>query len=119
MSNQLSNNQSFSEMMQKSKLVMPFSDFEERTMARINQEVILKASFPKYKKLAILFFIIGTGFGCVMMYFLSLPETGIAGIPSDTILLLCHTGYVLLVLFLLNNILASFSVPGKYRITWR
>ena len=117
MSNQLPKDQSFSEMMKKSKLAMPFSDFEERTMARIYKENIVKVSVLKYKKLAVLFFIMGTGFGFATTYFLSLPETTIVGIPSDTILLVCRLSYVLLILTQLNSILKLFSKSGGYRFT--
>jgi hypothetical protein len=117
MPDQLPTDQSFSEMMKMSKLTMPFSDFEERTMARIDKENVLKISVSKYKKLAVLFFIMGTGFGFVITYFLSLPEINIVGIPSDTILLICRLGYVLLVLTQLNHILKLFSKSGNYRFT--
>ena len=115
MPNQLPTDRSFSEMMKYSKLAMPFSDFEERTMARINKESIVKQSVSKYKKLAVLFFIMGTGFGFVLTYFLSLPETTVFGISSDTLLLICRLGYFFLVLTQLNNILDLFSKSGNYR----
>jgi len=117
MNNQPLKDQSFSEMMKKSKLAMPFSDFEERTMNRIYMESIVKSPVSKYKRLAVLFFIMGTGFGFVLTYFLSLPQTNIFGIPSDTILLTCRLGYVFLVLTQLNSILKLFSKSGHYRFT--
>jgi predicted RND superfamily exporter protein len=115
MPNQLPTDQSFSKMMKKSKLVMPFSDFEERTMARIHKESIVKNAVSKYKRLAVLFFILGTGVGFVLTYFLSLPETNNIGISSDTLLLICRLGYVFLVLTQLNYILKLFSKSGNYR----
>ncbi|MCR8556392.1 hypothetical protein KXD93_01995 [Mucilaginibacter sp. BJC16-A38] len=117
MSNQLPKDQSFSEMMKKSRLAMPFSDFEERTMSRIHKENILKSATSKYKKLALLFFIMGTGFGFATTYFLSLPKTSIVGIPSDTILLVCRLSYVFLILTQLNSILKLFSKSDEYRFT--
>jgi hypothetical protein len=117
MLNQFPKDQSFSEMMKKSRLAMPFSDFEERTIARIHRENILKGSTSKYKKLALLFFIMGTGFGFATTYFLSLPKTSIVGIPSDTILLVCRLSYVFLILTQLNSILKLFSKSGNYRFT--
>ena len=112
MDNHPSKDQSFSEIMKKSKLAMPFSDFEERTMARINKENILKDSVSRYRTLAVFFFIIGTGFGFIITYFLSLPKAGIFGVPPDTILLVCRCGYVFLVLTQLNSILKLFTKPG-------
>jgi hypothetical protein len=115
MPNQLPTDQSFSEMMKRSKLAMPFSDFEERTMARINKESIVKSAMLKYKRLAVFFFIMGTGVGFILTYFLSLPETNNLGIPSDAILHICRLGYVFLVLTQLNYILKLFSKSGNYR----
>ncbi|TFF33983.1 hypothetical protein [Mucilaginibacter psychrotolerans] len=117
MSNLLPKDQSFSEMMKKSKLAMPFSDFEERTIALIYKENALKSSTSKYKRLAILFFIMGTGLGFTVTYFLSLPKASIAGIPSDTILLVCRVSYILLILTQLNAILKLFSKARDYHIT--
>ncbi|WP_299288354.1 hypothetical protein [uncultured Mucilaginibacter sp.] len=117
MPNQFPKDQSFSEMMKKSMLAMPFNDFEERTIARIHKENILKGSTSKYKKLALLFFIMGTGFGFATTYFLSLPKTSIVGIPSDTVLLVCRLNYVFLILTQLNSILRLFSKSGDYRFT--
>jgi hypothetical protein len=117
MLSQFQKDQSFSEMMKKSKLAMPFSDFEERTIARIHKENIFKHSISKYKKLAILFFIMGTGFGFATTYFLSLPNTSIADMSSDTILLVCRLSYVFLILTQLNAILRQFSKSSDYRFT--
>jgi hypothetical protein len=117
MPDKMPTDQFFSEMMKNSKLVMPFSDFEERTMARINKEIVVKSSVSRHKKLAVLFFIIGTGFGFLLTFFLSLPEISIAGIPSDTLLLVCRLVYVFIVLTQLNSITGLFSKTDKYRIT--
>ncbi|SMD18679.1 hypothetical protein SAMN04488101_12813 [Pedobacter nyackensis] len=117
MLDKLPSDQFFSEMMKHSKLVMPFSDFEERTMARINKESLVKRSVAKHKKFAVLFFVIGTGFGFVLTFFLSLTETNIVGIPSDTLLLICRLIYVFVVLTQLNSITALFSKSGNYHIT--
>jgi hypothetical protein len=117
MPDKLPSDQLFSELMKHSKLVMPFSDFEERTMARINKESLIKSSVAKHKKLAVLFFVMGTGFGFILTFFLSLKETNIAGIPTDTLLLTCRLVYVFVVLTQLNSITRLFSKSGSYHIT--
>ena len=109
MSDQYPKDHLFSKLMKNSKLELPFSDFEERTMARIKQQIVVKKSLTIYKKLAVFFFIIGTVFGFLLTYFLSLPQTTIVGISSDTVLLSCRTAYVLIVLTLLDNIVGLFS----------
>jgi hypothetical protein len=117
MPDNLPSDQLFSDIMKHSKLAMPFSDFEERTMARINRESFVKSSVAKNKKLAVLFFLMGTGFGFVLTFFLSLPQTNVAGIPSQNLLLICRLVYVFVVLTQLNSITGLFSKPGKYHIT--
>ena len=112
------NDKLFSAMMKNSKLEMPFSDFEERTMARINREVIADTSVSTYKKLAVLFFVMGTGFGLFITCFLSLPKT-LAGISSDNILLIFRVAFLLLVLTQLDNLLTLFSKTGKLNFNQR
>lgn len=114
MSDQFLKDQLFSKLMKNSKLEMPFSDFEERTMARIKQENDAKSSLSIYKKLAVLFFIIGTGFGFLITYFLSLSITSVLGVSSDTLLLLCRTIYVLIVITQLDSIIGLFSASSEH-----
>lgn len=114
MSDNIPKDQLFSEIMRKSRLSMPFSDFEEKTMLRISRERSAKHALEKYKSLAVLFFIMGTGFGFGLTYFLSLPETSFAGIPSDTLLLLCRLVYVFVVLTQFNSISKLFSKTRSY-----
>lgn len=109
--------QFFSEIMKHSKLVLPFSDFEERVMTRISKETQIDRSVAKHKKLAVLFFLSGTGFGFILTFFLTLSETTIAGISSDSLLLICRLLYVFIVLTQLNSITGLFAKSGKYRIT--
>lgn len=106
------NDELFTKIMRKSQLQVPFSDFEERTMFLIKQETVVESSLSKYKKLATLFFILGTGFGFVITYFLSMPQNIIMGVPSSSILNICRALYVLLVLTQLNNLLALLFPKG-------
>jgi hypothetical protein len=117
MPDKLPTDQYFSEMMKQSKLVMPFSDFEEKTMARINMESLVKNPLAKNKKLAVLFFVLGTGFGFVLTFFLSLENPSIEGIPSETLLLICRLVYVFVVLSQLNSVSRLILKPGNYHIT--
>ena len=107
------NDKLFAQIIQKSRLKVPFSDFEERTMFLINQETLVESSLSKYKKLAALFFILGTGFGFVLTYFLSLPQKTIIGISSNSILVICRALYVLLVLTQLNDLLPLLFPKGS------
>ena len=53
-----SNDKLLSSIMQKSKLTMPFSDFEDKVMQRITKETIRKGAVLKNIKLSSLFFLL-------------------------------------------------------------
>lgn len=116
MSNKNPNDQLFSDAMKRSKLSMPFSDFEERMMARIHREEVARDSMAIYRKLAMFFFSCGTIVGFVLTYFLTLPDMGMMGMSSDTVVLLCRLMYVSIVLIQLNSILKFFSKQDRGQI---
>lgn len=64
----------------ESRLEMPFSDFEERLMSRINSEVGIEKSINRNIRLSWLFFGLGTIFGLLLSVILS-SEKFILGIP--------------------------------------
>ncbi len=64
----------------ESKLEMPFSDFEDRLMSRINIEVSNEKAITKNIRLSWLFFGLGTLFGVLLTIILN-PTNAIMGIP--------------------------------------
>lgn len=95
-------------MMQKSKLEMPYSDFEDRVMQRIALEANFKKSISKNNQLSLLFFLLGTGFGLIVNLFLSQSGVNFFGIASDRILLFFQTGYVLLLVIQFEKIIRNY-----------
>jgi hypothetical protein len=94
--------------MQKSRLEMPYSDFEENVMRRIAFESDYKKSISKNNRLSVLFFLLGTGFGLIINLFLSQSGTALFGISSDKILLFFQAGYILLLAIQLEKIISTY-----------
>lgn len=61
----------FWEIMSKSRLDMPFSDFEDNVMFQIENKVLKQNTLPKELKLSWIFFVIGSVFGIVFSAILS------------------------------------------------
>jgi anaerobic C4-dicarboxylate transporter len=86
------NEEQFSKLMEHSRLKMPFSDFEERTMARIQREKEVKIASHRYRKLSWLFFVLGAVIGALATGLV----TRLPGMEGDTFGLFCKLAYVLL-----------------------
>jgi hypothetical protein len=97
------NEQQFSELMRHSRLKMPFSDFEERTMARIYREQQVKAATRRYRKISWVFFVLGAVLGALATGFITL----LPGLNRGALSLGCQLGYVILLLAALNYLLRS------------
>ncbi|UYQ95949.1 hypothetical protein MKQ68_12645 [Chitinophaga horti] len=92
------NEQRFSELMQYGRLNMPFRDFEERTMARIQKERAVKSASARYRKLSWVFFILGAVLGGLATGLVSmLPAFG-----SERLVLTARLVYVCLLLAGIN-----------------
>lgn len=91
--------------MRHSRLKMPFSDFEERTMVRIYREQQVKAASRRYRKLSWVFFVLGAVLGALATGFI----TALPGLGSGLLVLGCQLGYVILLLAALNYLLRSKS----------
>lgn len=60
----------FAELMKKSSLRMPFSDFDDNVMRRIEAGLKAKESILRNINIAILFFALGTGCGIASVFLL-------------------------------------------------
>lgn len=98
----------FSDLMQKGKLEMPFTDFEDNTMRQICAELKYKRAIKRNFKISFIFFILGTGFGLIVNSILSNADAFILGIASDTFLLVFQLIFVLAVLTQSENIYKLF-----------
>ena len=103
-----SDNKAFSQLMQKGKLEMPFSDFEETVMCRIQNEVEPDKKIVRPSKISFLFFILGTTLGLVLNSFLQNYHQFIFGMSPQNILLLFQVGFVLVFLIQLDGFLRLY-----------
>ncbi len=98
-----SNTQQLSQLMKRTKLTMPFSDFEETVMHRIQLEANYKKVLTRDRKLSFLFFILGTVLGLTINSFLQKAQYTFLAIPPDTMLLIFQVAFVLIFLFQLEK----------------
>lgn len=98
----------FSGIMTKGKLTMPFSDFEDDTMKRIETETKYKGSISRSFRISFIFFVLGTGFGLVVNNLLANADSLVLGISSGTILLVFQLIFVFAVVMQSENIYKLF-----------
>jgi len=98
------NNRTFTQIMKKSKLEMPFSDFDEVVMHRIRREANQTEGFSRDIKLSFFFFLLGTSLGLVINFFLQQLLSTFLGISADNVLLIFQLSFVLLFLTQLESL---------------
>lgn len=103
MQDQTNNERILSELMQKSRLEMPFSDFEETVMLRIEKLSFQEETVLRDRKLSFIFFMLGTCLGLILNFILQNLRYRFLNIPSETILLVFQAGFVLLFLIQLDR----------------
>lgn len=99
----------FSGFMQKSKLVLPFSDFEDVTMKRIQANSRYKSSIKRSFQISLVFFVLGTAFGLIANSVLSSTSGSILGMSSDKLLLWFQVVFVFIVVMQSENIFRLFT----------
>ncbi|MEJ7693915.1 hypothetical protein [Daejeonella sp.] len=98
----------FSSLMRKGKLEMPFADFEDNTMRRIQAELKYKVSIRRNFRISFIFFVLGTGFGLIINSILSNADEFILGLAPETVLMAFQLIFVLVVLTQSENIYRLF-----------
>lgn len=84
---ELEKNDAFADLMTKSKLEMPFSDFEDSIMHLIEEKATRKSKIMKELKLSRVFFIVGSVFGFATSILLSQLKEPFLGIDQNVIAL--------------------------------
>jgi hypothetical protein len=85
----------FREIMSKSKLEMPFPDFEDKVMMQIENQP-LSQGYSKEIKLAWIFFIAGSVFGMIISWILPAMKEKIFGIDPKNIAICFQIIFVVL-----------------------
>jgi len=112
MPNQIPNDKRFADLMRKSKLEMPFSDFEANVMQKIEDELSAKASILKDIQVAIIFFVLGTGLGTAASLFLPQVLSTVVGVSATGIGLIFQAIFVVIFLSQLERLI---SLLRKHR----
>lgn len=93
----------FIDLMAKSKLDMPFSDFEDSVMQQIEENVIQKSEISKQLRLSKFFFILGSLFGIIISILLSQIQEPIFNISPNVIALVFQITFATLFFTQIEN----------------
>lgn len=94
------------ELMGKSGVKMPFTDFEEQLMQQIHKEAITSRSFRKDIKLSWFFFVVGTLFGLLLNFIVMEMNKTVFGIPLQRLTLIVQALFVIFLLLQFDKLLA-------------
>lgn len=72
--------ETFSKIMSNSRLVVPFTDFDDKVMGIIETNLSKKASISRDIKLSWIFFILGSSFGIILTIFLPMIQQPVLGL---------------------------------------
>jgi len=95
----------FKEIVSKSKLEMPFPDFEDNVMKQIEAKRTSKSPITKDIKLSWIFFVIGSIFGIAISYLLPHMDQSLFGIKIETVTLIFQICFALLLFGQLDNLI--------------
>lgn len=109
----LESDEKFARIMKKSRLEMPFSDFEENVMQRIQREAKNKNIIFNNMRLSLLFFLLGSIFGIFAGDFLTQSMEAIFNIQQEKALLFFQLIYLL---FFLNQLDALIKLWKANRL---
>jgi hypothetical protein len=102
----------FNEIMSKSKLDVPFPDFDDNVMGLIEKRFSKKVSITRDIKLSWIFFILGSTFGIIVTLILPKLQGSVFGIPLDKLTIPFLIIFSFLVMTQLEN-LKDFYKRGK------
>lgn len=98
----------FQEVMSKSKLELPFHDFEDNVMFEIEKINLHQSSFSKELKLSWIFFIAGSVFGIVISLTLPQMHKSILGFQTDKFVIIFQVVFALLFFIQIDMLMKFF-----------
>lgn len=99
----------FREIMSKSKLEVPFSDFDDNVMMAVEKKVSRKESISGDLKLSWIFFIIGSVFGIAVSIALPAIREPVFGLHLNNLLIPFQIVFVLLLVSQLDNLVSFYN----------
>jgi hypothetical protein len=103
----------FREIMSKSKLDVPFTDFDDNVMELIEKKLAKKTSISRDIKLSWVFFILGSIFGIIVTIILPKVRQTVFGITSDRLILPFLIIFSFLLLTQIDNLIDFYSKHYK------
>jgi hypothetical protein len=99
----------FREIMSKSKLGIPFSDFDDKLMELIGRRHSKKTSISRDIKLSWIFFILGSAFGIILSIILPELQETLFGIPIEDFRLLFLIIFAFLLITQLDSLIDIYK----------
>ena len=99
----------FREILSKSKLNVPFSDFDEKVMLLIDRKMSKKSSITRELKLSWIFFLLGSTVGIIISLVLPKIPEPILGIDLDKLAILFQIIFALLFVTQLDNLIKFYK----------
>jgi hypothetical protein len=99
----------FRELISKSKLEMPFSDFEDNVMTQIERKIVHQQGVAKDIKLSWLFFVVGTTFGLMISWILPRIPQKILGMDPKNLAICFQIILVVLIFTQIEALLGFFK----------
>jgi hypothetical protein len=97
------------EIISKSKLEIPFSDFEDNVMRSIDKRFVKKESLRRDFKLSCFFFITGSIFGIIVSIILPIFQRSILGISSEKLSIIFMVIFSLVFLTQLESLMNLYT----------
>ncbi|MFD2554647.1 hypothetical protein [Sphingobacterium tabacisoli] len=111
----MEHNDKLYDLLKNSKLELPFDDFESRMMQQIVDFEKAKVQMHQSKKMALLFFLIGTVFGMLLNYGLglALASYGLPQASLDKISFFSQLIYVILIVLFSDKLWKLFKMTRE------
>lgn len=105
-----------SEIMEKSKLEMPFSNFEDDLMQQIRKREVRQKSYLQNVTMSWLCFFTGTVVGILITYLLPQMPISAVGLPSETVVQIFQVVFALFILFSLDILIRYTRKVGLNKL---
>lgn len=99
----------FYEIMSKSKLDVPFLDFDDSVMRLIEKRLSKKSSISRDIKLSWIFFVLGSIFGIIISIILPKIQESVLGIPLDKLTMPFLIVFSFFLVTQLDNLIAFYK----------
>lgn len=105
--------ETFSKLMSNSKLIVPFTDFDDKIMGLIEKNALKKASISRDLKFAWIFFIIGSFFGIILTLIIPIIHQPVFGIQLDRLKIPFLIIFSFLILTQLDSLIDFYNRQKK------